>query len=161
MKTIDKITVGKEEFSLCLAEISDCPLLAEAEAVCFASCPWSAKMFSEILEKEGCNIYCICDMQLSKILAYAVMYSCLDEADLANIATLPEIRKQGFGATLLDKALEISRSAGVLRTFLEVRESNTPARSLYLSRGFKEIGRRRNYYRDPREDAIIMSREEN
>ena len=141
MKTIDKITVGKEEFSLCLAEIRDCPLLAEAEAVCFASC--------------------ICDMQLSKILAYAVMYSCLDEADLANIATLPEIRKQGFGATLLDKALEISRSAGVLRTFLEVRESNTPARSLYLSRGFKEIGRRRNYYRDPKEDAIIMAREEN
>ena len=161
MKIIDKITVGSNELPLCLAEETDCSILSEAEAICFASCPWSARMFSEILEKDGCNIYCICDMQLPKIFAYCVMYSCLDEADLANIATLPEVRKQGFGASLLDKVLEISRNSGVLRTFLEVRESNTPARSLYLSRDFKEIGKRRNYYRDPKEDAIIMAREEN
>lgn len=161
MKFIENISVGEECLALCLAEDEDCALLESVERRCFASCPWSAKMFSEILEKEGCSIYCICDMQMSNILAYSVMYSCLDEADLANIATLPENRGRGFGGALLDKSLEISRNSGVLRTFLEVRESNAPARGLYLSRGFKEIGRRRNYYRDPREDAIIMVREEN
>ncbi len=161
MKIIENITVGNEELLLAVAEGSDTAALAEVERICFASAPWSAKMFSEILEKEGCNIYCICDMQLSKILAYAVMYSCLDEADLANIATLPTERKRGLGGFLLDRILEISRGAGVLRTFLEVRESNSAARHLYLSRDFKEIGKRRNYYRDPKEDAIIMVREEN
>lgn len=161
MRFIENITVGGECFALCLAEEEDCDLLEATERECFESCPWSAKMFSEILDKEGGSVYCICDMQMSKILAYSVMYSCLDEADLANIATLPEMRKQGFGGALLDKSLEISRKIGVLRTFLEVRESNASARGLYLSRDFKEIGRRRNYYRDPKEDAIIMVREEN
>ncbi len=161
MKIIENITVGNEDLILAVAEESDSAALAAVERLCFASDPWSAKMFSEILEKEGCRIFCICDMQLSKILAYAVMYSCLDEADLANIATVPTERKRGLGGFLLDKTLKISRAAGILRTFLEVRESNGAARHLYLSRGFKEIGKRRNYYRDPKEDAIIMVREEN
>lgn len=161
MNFIENITVANKSYALCLAEDADCPLLEKAERECFESCPWSANTFSELLEKEGGFVYCICDMQLSKILAYCVMYSCLDEADLANIATLPEMRKQGLGGALLDKSLENSRKMGVLRIFLEVRESNSSARSLYLSRGFKEIGKRRNYYRDPKEDAILMVREEN
>ena len=161
MKFIENITVANAVYPLCLAESEDCFFLEAVEKKCFASCPWSAKTFSELLEKEGSSVYCICDMQMSKIFAYCVTYSCLDEADLANIATVPEMRKQGFGGALLDKNLEISCKMGILRTFLEVRESNSGARSLYLSRGFKEIGRRRNYYRDPKEDAILMVREEN
>ncbi|MBE6587493.1 MAG: ribosomal-protein-alanine N-acetyltransferase [Ruminococcaceae bacterium] len=160
MKIIDKIILGDEELVLSVAEGSDSAALAAVERVCFASEPWSEKMFADALENPGCTVYMLYDMQMTKIIAYGVMYSCLDEADLANIATVPEKRGKGIGGGLLDKMLEISRNTGVLRTFLEVRESNVSARALYISRGFTEIGKRRRYYRDPLEDAIIMVREE-
>lgn len=134
--------------------------LYEAEKVCFTENPWSEGMFAEALNHPACKIYVLKDMQMTKTLAYGVMYYCEDEADLANIAVLPEIRGQGIGGKFLDKILDISREKGVLRVFLEVRESNSVARGLYLSRGFEEIGKRRKYYRNPTEDAVIMVREE-
>ena len=160
MKIIENITAKGTELCLCLAEETDCRLLETAEALCFASNPWSEKTFRDCLANDGCFIYCLCDTQLSKILTFAVTQTCLDEADLANIATIPEERRKGYGGLLLDKILENARNTGVLRIFLEVRESNVGARRLYLSRGFVEIGKRRNYYRSPCEDAILMLREE-
>lgn len=134
--------------------------LYEAEKICFTEDPWSEGMFCDALNNPACKIYAINDMHTPKIIAYAVMYYCEDEADLANIAVLPKMRGRGIGGAFLDKILDISRDLGALRVFLEVRESNATARGLYASRDFKEIGKRRKYYRNPTEDAVIMVREE-
>ena len=104
-------------------------------------------------------MYCAYDMQLQKIIAYSVVFVAGDEGDLANIAVLPSCRGLGIGGALLDEILEISRNDGAFRTFLEVRESNEAAIGLYSSRGFFEIGKRRRYYKNPTEDAVLMMKE--
>jgi [ribosomal protein S18]-alanine N-acetyltransferase len=70
----------------------------------------------------------------------------------------PEVRGQGVGARLLDDALAAARRNGATAAYLEVRDSNAAARALYASRGFEQVGRRRNYYRKPVEDALVMRR---
>ena len=157
MKIIDTESFARHSLVLAKAECSDARALALAESECFDSDPWSEKMFSDALENPSCHIYILSDMQMTKIVAYAVMYICFDEADLANIATIPSERKKGIGAALMDKVMENSVNTGVERIFLEVRESNYPARNLYSAKGFKEIGIRKKYYRDPVEDAHIMA----
>jgi len=67
-------------------------------------------------------------------------------------------RRKGIGAELLDAALVEGKSRGAEAIFLEVRDSNTSARALYRSRDFEEVGRRRNYYKRPVEDAIVLKR---
>lgn len=157
MKIIDKDFFAGYSLVLAKAESSDAHALALAERECFDSDPWSEKMFSDALENPSCHIYILSDMQMTKIIAYAVMYICFDEGDLANIATIPSERKKGIGAALMDKIMENSVNTGVERIFLEVRESNFSARNLYTSKGFEEIGIRKKYYRDPVEDAHIMA----
>ncbi|SPT52866.1 ribosomal-protein-alanine N-acetyltransferase [Actinomyces bovis] len=78
------------------------------------------------------------------------------DADLLTIATVPAWRRKGIGSALLDAAVEIARQAGCKHLLLEVRESNTGAQRLYESRGFKGLGRRRKYYLQPVEDALVM-----
>lgn len=132
--------------------------IAEAEKICFENDPWSRESFVEAAESEGFCIILVKDMQMSKIIAYSIIYYAADQADLANIAVLPECRGQKIGKALLEKTMEIARDNGVSDVFLEVRESNFAARGLYQSSDFVEIGRRRKYYKNPREDAIIMVR---
>ena len=79
----------------------------------------------------------------------------LDDGEVLLIGVLPAHRRKGIGAQLLDQMLRISGPDA--KVFLEVRESNLPARALYESRGFREISRRKNYYADPVEDAVIMT----
>ena len=148
-----------ESLVLCEADESDVPELKKAEDLCFPCDGWSAGMFVDAIKNDNCRIYILYNTQLSKIVAYCVMYYCLDEADLANIATVPDDRGKGKGKALIDEMFREALKYGASRIFLEVRESNTPALSLYRSRDFKEIGRRKKYYRNPTEDAVIMVRE--
>ncbi len=80
-----------------------------------------------------------------------------DEFEILNLAVSRVHRRSGIGAELLESALEFSRMAGCARAYLEVRVSNKPARALYARRGFTECGRRGRYYRDPVEDALLLS----
>lgn len=80
------------------------------------------------------------------------------EAEILNVAVSLEFRRQGIGRLLIDYALAEARSAGAKHAFLEVRESNVAARGLYARLGFSEAGRRRGYYRNPVEDALLLSR---
>jgi len=85
---------------------------------------------------------------------------CLDqEWELENVVVAPDSQRRGIGSRLLDEFLNIARSRSAKAVFLEVRESNHPARKLYEEAGFLESGRRRNYYRDPAEDALTYSLE--
>ena len=78
---------------------------------------------------------------------------------MMNIAVAPEYRKQGIGKALIEALMEYLRQKKVIALLLEVRVSNASAIALYQKMGFEQVGRRPKYYRNPREDALIMRRE--
>ena len=87
---------------------------------------------------------------------YAVLWCIQDQGELANIAVAPQLRDLGLGGYLLDRMAEEASRRGVESLYLEVRVSNARARAMYASRGFQEIGVRRDYYEKPREDARVL-----
>ena len=134
------------------------PALAEIERASFSE-PWSEKGL-EILTKDGG--FGVVALEDGRAVAYGGMTTVLDEGSITNIATLPQFRGRGFGHKVVAALLEEAKKRKITAVFLEVRPSNTPARALYRSEGFSEIGVRKNFYRLPTEDAILMVwREEN
>lgn len=93
------------------------------------------------------------DGQISGLIVFRNM---ADEAEILNLAVAASERRQGIGWLLVQKAIAECKAAGVKTIFLEVRESNEGARNLYARAGFKEAGRRREYYREPTEDALVL-----
>jgi ribosomal-protein-alanine N-acetyltransferase len=133
--------------------------------------PWTANMFKselsvtncEVLgafdvatnadEAGGANVFDVSDGQMQGFISLAWV---IDEGEIRNIAVLPELRRRGIASLLLNAAEERAREIGVTTLYLEVRESNVAAIRLYEERGYAAVGHRRGYYRNPREDAIIM-----
>lgn len=95
-----------------------------------------------------------------RIAGYAAYWCSADEGELGDLAVAPEMRRRGVGRSLVSAVRRESLRRGVGRIYLQVRESNGPARELYAQAGFEEIGRRPSYYRQPEEDAIIMGWED-
>ncbi|MCW8808436.1 MAG: ribosomal protein S18-alanine N-acetyltransferase [Rhodanobacter sp.] len=118
--------------------------------------PWSPGIFSDCL-KAGypCWILCVD----GEIAGYGILSMGAAEAHVLNLCIDPAHRGQGLGRHLLGRLLDIARWNGAKRAFLEVRQSNPLARTLYESVGFSVIGRRPRYYPAPqgREDAIVMA----
>jgi [ribosomal protein S18]-alanine N-acetyltransferase len=81
-----------------------------------------------------------------------------DEAEILDLAVDSGRRRQGMASRLIEDVIAACKAAGVGRIFLEVRNSNRPARNLYTRMGFTEVGRRREYYRQPAEDALVLAR---
>lgn len=92
-----------------------------------------------------------------KVLGFASLWMMADEAHLTNIAVRRDYQRQGIGELLLISVLELTAEVKADFMTLEVRVSNTPAQALYKKYGFTEVGTRRGYYTDNREDALIMS----
>ena len=90
---------------------------------------------------------------------YVVALDAADEGEILNLAVAPAGRRHGLGRALVQDILDTLAERGVRHVFLEVRESNAPARALYAAHGFKEVGRRKQYYRRPVEDAIVLRRD--
>lgn len=126
----------------------------EIERASFSD-PWRERSFASLVDDPRVYFAALTDGD-SRVLGYVVAWFVLDEAEIANLAVAPAARRHGVGATLLDAAIEAARERQITSVFLEVRESNSAARELYASRGFAEIGRRRNYYRRPTEDALVL-----
>ena len=93
-----------------------------------------------------------------KVVAYILGRVIAPEGEIYRIATIPSHRRRGIAYRLLDFAVKSERGHGLECLFLEVRESNVAARNLYKSYGFRELGNRKNYYSDPKEDAVVMVR---
>lgn len=91
-----------------------------------------------------------------RVAGYVVAWYVMDEGEIANLAVAPWARGRGIGGTLLDSAIALARARAVATMYLEVRDSNQVARSLYASRGFYQVTRRRRYYRHPVEDALVL-----
>jgi [ribosomal protein S18]-alanine N-acetyltransferase len=94
----------------------------------------------------------------SEITGFVVLRTTASEMEVLNLAVLPACRRRGIGSELLASAFSRARSAGAEHAFLEVRVSNAGAQAFYVRMGFTEVGRRRGYYKDPPEDAVILSR---
>ncbi len=120
--------------------------------------PWNVDQFLADIANPRSH-YVIVE-QAAKIIGYVVFHQVLDEAEVINIAVLPEFKGKKIAQILLEHGLsEIGES--VQQVFLEVRETNESARGLYLKVGFEEIGRRKAYYRHPKEDGLVMRRQTN
>ena len=127
-------------------------LAAELEKLCFSE-PWSEKAILEEAER-GFFVAAYID---GVFAGYAGMTCVLDERDVCNIATVPELRGRGVGMALTQALIESARETGASVVMLEVRKSNAAAIALYEKSGFTLVGRRKNFYCLPREDALLYN----
>ena len=135
------------------ARPADAPGLARLEAVCFSD-PWSERSFREALATPwGFALVAETDDQVA---AYIIGREAAGSGEVLNLAVGPEQRRRGLGRMLLQAALAAMTARGVEEVFLEVRASNRAAQALYRDLGFRAVGQRRGYYRNPREDALVF-----
>jgi ribosomal-protein-alanine N-acetyltransferase len=117
--------------------------------------PWSRGAFLyEIEQNQVARCYVI--RETERIVGYVCLWEVADELHITNIAVHPTDRRRGIGRTLLTSMLDDARQRALRLVVLEVRPSNTEARALYESFGFRVVGRRRGYYYDTGEDALVM-----
>lgn len=131
--------------------------IATLERLCFST-PWSRAMLAEELDN-ACAAFLTALDEHGRVVGYAGLQVILDEGYIANIAVLPDSRRHGVAGKLLQVFLDFAQAHALAFLTLEVRESNYAAIALYGSRGFRAVGRRKNYYEHPQEDALIMTRE--
>ena len=135
----------------------DVAAVAALEAENFSR-PWSFDAFSKTLSDE--NYIVMIAKATDALLGYCVLLCTGEEADITNVCTAPEARGKGVAMDMLAVLMDVGRARGVTEFFLEVRESNVPARRLYTKLGFEEIGLRKNYYEEPKEHAVLMKKED-
>jgi [ribosomal protein S18]-alanine N-acetyltransferase len=141
------------------ATAADLQAVASIEGASFSD-PWSARAFLPLLNESSTLFLVVADEESKEgeILGYAVAWFVADEAELANLAVAPGARRRGIGALLLEHVVGEAKARRCRAMYLEVRESNASARTLYRRHGFHEIGRRVRYYVAPQEDALVLRR---
>ena len=127
--------------------------IANIEKHCFST-PWTKE---QIISSNDSTVFFLAKIE-EKCVGYGGMYTVLSEGYVTNIGVLPEYRKKGIGQRLLDKLLDYSKENKLSFLSLEVRVSNSAAIFLYEKNGFRKIGVRKNFYSNPKEDALIMTR---
>ncbi len=130
--------------------------IVEIEALCFTT-PWSRKSFADSMANEHIISFFTATVN-GDIAGYICVFHLFEEGELLNIAVSPDYRKRGLGQALMNKMYDCLKLKNITRITLEVRESNTNAKNLYLKNGFKPIGVRRNYYTSPTENGIVMEK---
>lgn len=134
--------------------MQDVGAVAELERLSFST-PWPHDAFVNELTKNPNARYVVVVHQ-NRIIAYCGMWIIIDEAHITNVAVHPLYRGKKVGIGLMIKMMNVARMFHAKSMTLEVRPSNTVARSMYTKLGFKEHGVRKRYYSDNNEDAIIM-----
>ena len=134
---------------------ADAPFIAELEKECFSD-PWSQNAIIEAAEYG--TVFFVAQLQ-GKIVGYLGMKPILDEGYISNVAVTSEIRGKGVGSALLERLTIYAKENGIKTISLEVRPSNSPAITLYEKFGYKQVGRRRNFYSHPTEDGLILTLE--
>ena len=133
---------------------SDIDAIAALESSIF-SVPWSVRSVHDAFCEERTDVL-IAEKE-GQFVGYCIVYSVLDEAEIARIAVDPSCRRQGVGHELLDQVQKICQENSISHLMLEVRESNEAARAFYRTYGFGVDGIRKNYYHSPVESAVLMS----
>lgn len=127
--------------------------VARLERLCFSD-PWSKTSFEEELKHQFSIPLVV--RSGTKVIGYACLWHIDDQMEIANFAISPEFRKKGIGRMMMERVLAEAKKRGCTSVMLSVRESNLAGLNLYAKSGFVEVERRKNYYRLPTEDAIIM-----
>lgn len=137
--------------------LEDIPAVVELDQISF-SLPWPERSFRFELTDNPASRCWVAEAD-ERIVGMAVVWLFVDEAHVATIATHPDYRRQGVAKKLLTYILQSALREGARSSFLEVRESNAPAQDMYRKFGYVEVGRRKRYYKDNDEDAILMNLE--
>jgi [ribosomal protein S18]-alanine N-acetyltransferase len=117
--------------------------------------PWSENTFRGLLRRRDAELVVATAID-GTVVGYAVLWCVLDQAELGNVAVVAQWRGRGVGERLVADMMRRAVQRRVNEVFLEVRPSNTVARRLYERLGFSMVGRRRNYYQQPVEDALVL-----
>ena len=142
--TIEKMNAGQ------VAQI------AALEKICFSD-PWSENSIASELENK--LAHWLVAQEGEMVAGYIGSQTVMGETDMMNVAVHPDFRRRGIAEALVKRLVEDLQAMESHCLTLEVRESNAPAIALYEKLGFSQIGRRKNYYRNPREDALILRKE--
>ena len=149
---------------------ADIPSMVELERACPAAAHWTEKQYQQAVQPDigdperlvlvaeaSRRVATVVEERFSgpPIVGFLVARHLAPEWELENIVVTANARGKGIGSQLLDALLARTREAQSEAVFLEVRESNTAARSLYEKAGFQQAGRRKSYYTNPAEDAIL------
>lgn len=143
------------DYQIVNAESRHLDALLELERQCF-SIPWTRGQLASELPDDMHEFLLAVSGQ--KVIGYVGMMSVLDEGYISNVAVSPSCRRQGIASALIRALLERAAVRRLSFVTLEVRACNAPAIALYESFGFVPVGRRKNYYDAPKEDAILMTR---
>ena len=139
---------------ICHHTNADLQAIADIESLSINP-PWSFKAISDFSKYETSRILVAkCNNMVVSYITYSVV---VDEMQIANIATHPDFRRLGIAKMLLSSLFEEAKNGNICVITLEVRHTNTPAICLYKKCGFSEVGKRKNYYKNPVEDAILMN----
>lgn len=138
-----------------LMTIADLPAVMAIERSSF-SLPWSEGSFRSDLTTNPAASLIVAERD-GRVVGYVGIWKVLDEAHISTLAVAPETRGEGIGEALMQAAMRSAAAAGAVEMTLEVRDSNQPAQWLYRRLGFEVVGRRRRYYKDNLEDAVLMT----
>jgi len=138
------------------AEARDLEALARIEAQSYSN-PWHPSSMRSLLDQERARLL-VAEDPGRGVVGHAIFWWVLDQAELANLAVDPGVRRRGVGAALLDRVMAEAGERNVASIYLEVRWSNEAAHHLYLTRGFMQVSVRKGYYQNPKEDARVLVR---
>ena len=138
-------------------QVEDLTQVMELEESLFSG-PWTKEGFFSFLMRDN-TLFLVVE-ENGKILGYCGVLLVLDEGEITNVAVCRQRQREGIGQFLLSGLFLLLRERGIRVLHLEVRESNRTAIRLYERMGFQKDGLRRNYYTDPSEDAVLMTRTE-
>ena len=141
-----------------IAQMADAHIsqISGIEKLCFSD-PWSENSIASELGNR-LSLWLVA-LDGDTVAGYIGSQSVLDEADMMNVAVHPDYRRRGIGEMLVLALGDALKAKGIRGLMLEVRESNAPAIALYEKLGFVQAGLRKNYYRNPKENALIMRKE--
>lgn len=135
--------------------LDDIPVVVALDRLSF-TLPWPERSFRFELTSNPASRCWVYELD-RKIVGTIIAWLLVDEAHIATIATHPDHRRQGIARNLLTYALRYMSREGAVTSFLEVRENNMPAQEMYREFGYEAVGRRKRYYKDTGEDAILMT----
>ena len=131
--------------------------VAELEKICFGTEAWSEKSVASELSND-LSLWLVA-LDGDRVAGYVGSQTVMDESDMMNVAVSPNYRRRGIGEQLVLSLAQALKQEGSHCLSLEVRASNAPAIGLYEKLGFRQVGLRKNYYRNPKEDALILRTE--
>ena len=142
-------------FSIRKMTVADVPAVAELDQISF-SLPWPERSFRfEVTDNPASRCW-VAEVD-GRVVGMIVAWLFVDEVHIATLATHPDFRRQGIAQKLLTHTLRYTLDEGATTSFLEVRESNLAAQEMYRKFGYENTGRRKRYYKDNDEDAILMT----